>query len=323
MIARDITVRKRGERRLAAEHAVTRALAESANLEDAAPKVLQTVGETLGCDLGVLWEVGLAPEVLRCVAVWHPPGIEVTEFEQHSRRIAFARGEGLPGRAWDSGQPAWVPEAPFPRSVAAQRNGPCGALAFPLRSNGNVLGVIEFFSPELRQPQEAVLAMMASIGTQVGQFIERRRAEMALHARAREFRTRARDSARTAPPGPAHPGRLRDRGRLPSRPGNRRGLLRLHPHVGRAPGYRHRRCQRTRDRGRAAHSGNPRLPARSPSPTRTPAPSSASSTVASRRISAPITSSPFSSPDSVPPRAPWSTATPDTGRATCSTPRER
>jgi PAS domain S-box-containing protein len=188
VIARDITARKRGERRLAALHAVTGALAESANLEEAAPKVLQAVGQTLGCDLGVLWEVDPAAEVLRCVAVWHPPGIAETAFEQHSRRLAFARGEGLPGRAWDSGRPAWARDAPFPCSAAARRNGPCGALAFPLRSDGDVLGVLEFFSPELQQPQEALLAMMACIGSQVGQFIERRQAEMELHAREREFR---------------------------------------------------------------------------------------------------------------------------------------
>jgi PAS domain S-box-containing protein len=188
VIARDITARKRAERWLAAEHAVTRALADADNLEGAVPKVLQTVGEALGCELGVLWEVGPAPGVLRCVAVWHTPGLEVTEFEQHSRRLALARGEGLPGRAWDSGQPAWVPEAPFPRSVAAQRRGPCGALAVPLRGDGDVLGVLEFFGPEFRHPPDAVLGMMASIGTQVGQFIERRRAEVQWHARAREFR---------------------------------------------------------------------------------------------------------------------------------------
>src|SRR5262249_28377866 len=46
VITRDITERKRGERRLAAEHGVARALAESATLECAARKVLQTVGET-------------------------------------------------------------------------------------------------------------------------------------------------------------------------------------------------------------------------------------------------------------------------------------
>jgi sigma-B regulation protein RsbU (phosphoserine phosphatase) len=68
-----------------------------------------------------------------------------------------------------------------------QSNGPCGALAFPLGSNGNVLGVIEFFSPEFRRPQEAILAMSASIGIQVGQFIERRQAEMVLRAREGEF----------------------------------------------------------------------------------------------------------------------------------------
>jgi PAS domain S-box-containing protein len=188
VIARDITAHKRGERRLAAEHAVTRALASSSNLEDAAAKVLQTVGETLGCDLGVLWEVGVCHGALRCVAVWHPPGLEVTEFEEHSRQIAFARGEGLPGRVWSTGQPAWVPEALFPRSVAARRGGPCGALAFPLQSNGEVLGVTELFGPELLRPQEAVLASMASIGIQVGQFIERRQAEMAWLEREREFR---------------------------------------------------------------------------------------------------------------------------------------
>src|SRR5713226_1031294 len=42
VIGRDITARKRAERRLAAEHAVTRALADSDDLEDAVPKFLQT-----------------------------------------------------------------------------------------------------------------------------------------------------------------------------------------------------------------------------------------------------------------------------------------
>ena len=212
VIARDITERKRRERRLATEHGVTSALAESATLEGAAPTVLKTVGETLGCDLGVLWEVGVSPEVLRCVAVWRPPGIAVTDFEQHSRQIAFARGEGLPGRAWDSGEPVWISDAPFPRSVAAQRNEPCGALAFPLRSNGDVLGVVEFFSPELRQPQKAVLAMMASIGVQVGQFIERRNAVIVLHARDREFQLAPRFSRdcspKLRPPWPASRSRV-------------------------------------------------------------------------------------------------------------------
>src|SRR5262249_2100491 len=72
-IGRDITARKRGERRLAAVHAVTSALAHSASLEEAAAPVLRTVGETLRCDLGVLWRVDAAAGVLRSADVWPAP----------------------------------------------------------------------------------------------------------------------------------------------------------------------------------------------------------------------------------------------------------
>jgi serine phosphatase RsbU (regulator of sigma subunit) len=187
VIGRDITARKQGERRLAAVHAVTCALARSASLKEAAAPVLQTVGETLRCDLGVLWQVDAAADVLRCAAVWHVPGVEATEFERFSRQITFARGEGLPGRAWGTGEPAWVAEAPFPRSVAALRNEPCGALAFPLRSDTNTLGVLEFFSPDLRQPDGDLFPLVTHLGSQIAQFIERRQAERVVHARAREF----------------------------------------------------------------------------------------------------------------------------------------
>jgi PAS domain S-box-containing protein len=187
-ISREITVRKRSERRLAAAHAVTSALARSTSLAEAVASVLRTVGETLRCDLGVLWRVDAAAGVLRCAEVWHGPGVEGTDFERFSRQVIFARGEGLPGRAWGTGEPAWAPEAPFPRSVAAQRQGLCGALAVPLESDNSVLGVLEFFSPGLRQPDAGLVPMLADLGSQVAQFIQRQHAEMVVHAREREFR---------------------------------------------------------------------------------------------------------------------------------------
>jgi PAS domain S-box-containing protein len=186
-IGRDITTRKRSERRLAAVHAVTCALAQAASLEEAVAPVLQTIGETLHCDLGVHWQVDAAADVLRCAAVWRAPGIEVTDFERFGQQITFARYQGLPGRAWGMRETAWVAEAPFPRSVAAQRNGPCGALALPLRSDGNVLGVLEFFGPDLRLPDGELFPLLTDLGSQIAQFIERRLAERVVHARAREF----------------------------------------------------------------------------------------------------------------------------------------
>src|SRR5207247_7011558 len=55
-----------------------------------------------------------------------------------------------------------------------------GACGFPIWLRSDLLGVIEFFSREIRQPDEALLAMMAAIGSQMGQFIERKRAEGAV-----------------------------------------------------------------------------------------------------------------------------------------------
>jgi signal transduction histidine kinase len=89
----------------------------------------------------------------------------------------LARGVGLPGRVWDEAQPAWIPELAsdpnFPRVSAAMEDGLRTALAMPIVLRGDCLGVLEFFSREARSPDHAILEMMNSLGTQIGQYIER------------------------------------------------------------------------------------------------------------------------------------------------------
>jgi signal transduction histidine kinase/CheY-like chemotaxis protein len=90
----------------------------------------------------------------------------------------------LPGRVWAEARPLWVPDvtadANFPRAAAAAAEGLRGALACPVVLGGDVLGVVEFFSREVRPPDEDLLRMMAGMGSQIGQFLERKRAEQAL-----------------------------------------------------------------------------------------------------------------------------------------------
>jgi PAS domain S-box-containing protein len=77
----------------------------------------------------------------------------------------------------------------FPRAAAARRSGLHAGFGFPLRSPRGVVGVMEFFSGELRQLDERLLATMDALGSQVGQVVERRRAEQ--EVRASESRLRA------------------------------------------------------------------------------------------------------------------------------------
>ncbi|HET7291566.1 MAG TPA: response regulator [Vicinamibacteria bacterium] len=168
-------------RRLHAQYAITSALAESTALREVAPKVLQAICETLAWEHGALWRVDAAARVLRCVEVWSPRPAGFPEFEAASRRTTFAPGVGLPGRVWSTGKPAWIPDVVrdpnFPRAPIADREGLHAAFGFPVLVGTQVLGVLEFFSREIRRPDEELLALFGTVGSQIGQFVERRRAE--------------------------------------------------------------------------------------------------------------------------------------------------
>jgi PAS domain S-box-containing protein len=85
---------------------------------------------------------------------------------------------GLPGRVWESGRPAWIPDvvadSNFPRAASADRVGLHGAFALPILRGGDVLGVMEFFSRDIRQPDAALLDTMMTAGAQIGLYVSRK-----------------------------------------------------------------------------------------------------------------------------------------------------
>ncbi len=188
---REITARRRTEQRLALQYAITRILSRSIDFVEGTHEILQTVCESLGWQVGVLWAADHQGEVLRCIDVWHSSSVTVERFERASRAWTFARGIGLPGRIWKTGKPSWIPNVSddrnFPRATVAQEAGLHAAFGFPILLGDEVVGVIEFFSQEIRQPDQDLLDMIASLGFQIGQFHERKRAEEKLaHLLVRE-----------------------------------------------------------------------------------------------------------------------------------------
>jgi PAS domain S-box-containing protein len=174
------------------EHAVARIVAETERPVEVYDATLRAIGEALDWRLGAAWEVDQQNGCLRCVRTWHA-GEQASEFETLSAALTLAPGEGLPGRVLVSGQPSWIVDAPqdanFPRAEAARREGLHAGFGFPLRSPRGVVGVMEFFADEMREPDQPLLATMDTLGSQVGQFVAGRRA--AEEVRARESRLRA------------------------------------------------------------------------------------------------------------------------------------
>ena len=180
-IARDITERRRLERRLAAQVQVARILAESDSLTTAAHALLQAIGENLGWEMGQLWGVDREADTMRWVASWRVPSLNAAEFEDASRSRTFVHGVGLPGRIWASGTSEWISDLAtdtnFPRGPLAAKAGLRSAFGFPIMLGNEVSGAMEFFSRDSQIPDQVLLDMMNGIGNQVGQFVERKRGE--------------------------------------------------------------------------------------------------------------------------------------------------
>ncbi|MBI4658826.1 MAG: DUF4118 domain-containing protein [Verrucomicrobia bacterium] len=195
-VCMDITERKRAESRLAIQYAVTLVLAGGKTLREAAPHILQAVCETADWKLGAIWEVDADAQTLRCVEVWSRVPDEYAEFKAACRRFTFERGIGLPGRVWSKGAPAWIPDVTedgnFPRAPFAAKAGLHGAFGFPVKLEHVTLGIIEFFSPQIREPDQEFLEMMTVLGSQIGLFIQRERAESALREAKEQLEARVR-----------------------------------------------------------------------------------------------------------------------------------
>jgi PAS domain S-box-containing protein len=188
---RDITERKQAEQYFRAQHEVTNVIAASMARENFMPKVLAVLGESMGWELGEFWTVDRPSGVLRRRAHWHLPSIEIDEFERRSRDLEFERGVGLPGRAWEGEEPVYVADIrddpAFLRTSAAVSQGLRSAIGIPIHGDEGVMGVIAFFSSEIAAPNRELSAMMATLGSQVGQALERRQAELEADRIKNEF----------------------------------------------------------------------------------------------------------------------------------------
>jgi len=179
------------ERRLSLQFAVSRVLAESSTAEVATPKILELVCANSRWVVAGLWNVDAHDGVLRCGDMWSASQADDEEFLTLSRRTTFGRGEGLPGRVWKDGQPVWISDyinAALPRSSAATRIGLRSAFAFPIVNAGDVIGVAEFFSRDVGEPDADVLETLQVLGGQLGQFVGRIDLERRL-AQSRELET--------------------------------------------------------------------------------------------------------------------------------------
>jgi PAS domain S-box-containing protein len=197
-IARDITRRKQDEKRLKLQHSMTEILAGASSLDEAASKLLSAIASNLEWQFAAYWSAQ-SNEELYCIAKWRDESTTDTlEFAEASSQYRVGGDQSFPGRIWGSKKPLWVADfgsdESFPRAAVAARGNLHSAFGFPIIATDGVLGVVELFGEKDEEPDAATLATLVSIGSQIGQFIERVNAEN----ERREVLTRAQEARREA-----------------------------------------------------------------------------------------------------------------------------
>lgn len=134
---------------------------------------------------------------IKRLETWH----SATDFSlDHGARPALAFGMGLPGQVWAGEKPVWIADVndetdSIKRSLPDAGNFR-SALAFPIKMRNEILGVIEFFSRTYREPDDDLLKTVEAIGDEIGQFVERMRAETALRQSEENLRNQAQELER-------------------------------------------------------------------------------------------------------------------------------
>ena len=191
-IALDITQRKRADRFLTAEQTVTSILTECKTLDEAGPRVLRIIAECLRWEVAVLWTIDRPANFLRRMCFWNAPWADPAFVTALSHRTILESGIGVAGRTWSTGEPIWergiLIDSPTRDNVAMTRDGLRCGFGLPMHQGTEMVGVIEFYNPELREPDKALIAALDNIACQITQFVEKRRTEAALRSSEEQFR---------------------------------------------------------------------------------------------------------------------------------------
>jgi predicted signal transduction protein with EAL and GGDEF domain len=167
-------------------------VATSANYASSVSAVVQTAISEIcaftGWPLGHAWWVkGMGTAAtLQSSLLWNEHrASRFDAFCRSSEERQFTAGVGLPGCVLMSAAPKWLrhgdlAQASFPRALIAEQAGLRSAFAFPVLVGHEVAVVLEFFSLQELEPDDALLKLMLQVGTQLGRVVERRRNEQRL-----------------------------------------------------------------------------------------------------------------------------------------------
>lgn len=185
-ITTDITNKKKAEKLSEIQYLVSQIFAESENVKESTIKALRVLCENSGWKFAMLWMLDQSSSKLNCVAFWHSSGVKMEHLENLDGEKTLA--SGVPSRIVKEKRAVWIEDLHKNTSLPEMHyrgsdkiRSVCG---FPVVAEGEILGVIEFFSDKIFSMDEGLFELLKNIGSQIGQFIKRKHSEEQLERMA-------------------------------------------------------------------------------------------------------------------------------------------
>ncbi|HEX8255925.1 MAG TPA: ATP-binding protein [Thermoanaerobaculia bacterium] len=158
------------------ELALLHLFASSDPLDELLTKTLEFLCATDHWDAATLWRI--EGDELRAGAMWFESQASREKLAPRIANLVLHRGEGPPGRAWETGEVVWIAdmldESTRGRAALAAAAGLHSVIAAPLVDEHRIIGVLELFTHAIRPVNEQTRRMLARTGAALGRLIERR-----------------------------------------------------------------------------------------------------------------------------------------------------
>ena len=165
---------------------ISQAVDHAKTIEAAFDQVLTQICRFMDWPLGHVLVLSDAADVLVSSRIWYSEDpLAFVPFRQLSESMQFHHGKGMVGLVWESAQPVSVldvhTEKMFARCLPVEEGGICAYFAFPIKVEGQVTAVLEFFSPESIAPDPDVTTIITYVGTMLALAIQRQQILSLLH----------------------------------------------------------------------------------------------------------------------------------------------
>ena len=139
---------------LGMQSACAAALSAAKSADDLLPEVLRALCVGGRWDAAFYWQVDPASGRLHNTAQWRSPEIMIPRLTSHCQKHPLARGQELPGAAWEHACAVWLANLEtVEESLRLMKAGDEGmrcAVAFPIPSDDGPRAVIELFGSTIR-----------------------------------------------------------------------------------------------------------------------------------------------------------------------------